>query len=198
MKLSDKKRLQILDTAEDLFHRQGVEHTSMDQLAIEANVSKRTVYNHFATKEVLFKAITDRMITRLTEGRSLQFDPSQTVAEQLQKIAEDEVAMLSSDTFLRMARIAMLQMLKEPELAQTMNNSPMGCKRYLEAFLTDATSAGALKVDDVEFASHQFIYHLKAFAFYPALFGLHQPSADELKKIVSESVKMFLARYQAK
>ena len=57
MKLSEQKRLHILDAAETLFYEQGVEHTSMDQIALKAQVSKRTVYNHFDTKEALFDAI---------------------------------------------------------------------------------------------------------------------------------------------
>ena len=61
MKLSDKKRLNILDAAEQLFFECGVEHATMDQIAKAAQASKRTVYNHFSTKEELFQAILTRM-----------------------------------------------------------------------------------------------------------------------------------------
>jgi len=43
MKLSQRKRLDILNAAETLFFQQGVEHTSMDQVASLAGASKRTV-----------------------------------------------------------------------------------------------------------------------------------------------------------
>jgi TetR/AcrR family transcriptional regulator of autoinduction and epiphytic fitness len=196
MKLTDQKRMQILDAAEELFHSTGVEHTSMDQLALEAKVSKRTVYNHFATKNLLFQAILQRMFDKLSQGGVVRFDASIPIAQQLRKIAEDEVAMLSSDTFLRVAKIAIMQVMQRPELAQLMNNSAMGCKRYLESFLTDACAAGVLEIADIPFASKQFVYQLKSFVFYPILFGLEKQTKAMQGHIIDEAVTMFLARYQ--
>lgn len=195
MKLTDKKRIQILDAAEDLFHSVGVEHTSMDQLALQAQVSKRTVYNHFATKELLFQAILQRMSDKLSQGNIVRFDASTPIASQLTKIARDEVALLSSDAFLRVARIAIMQVMKQPTLAQSMNDNALGCKRYLEGFLTDACQAKVLQIADIPFASKQFIYQLKSFVFYPALFGLQQSDIAEQQHIIDQTVQMFLARY---
>jgi len=196
MKLTDQKRMQILDAAEELFHSTGVEHTSMDQLALEAKVSKRTVYNHFATKDLLFQAILQRMFDKLSHGNLVRFDASIPVAQQLRKIAEDEVEMLSSDAFLRVAKIAIMQVMQRPELAQLMNNSAMGCKRYLESFLSDACAASVLEIADIPFASKQFIYQLKSFVFYPTLFGLEKQTKTMREHIIDEAVAMFLARYQ--
>lgn len=196
MKLSEQKRLQILDAAEELFHSSGVEHTSMDQLAQLAQVSKRTVYNHFATKEVLFQAILQRMADRLHQGGEIRFDPTQPIATQLQRIAADEVALLSSEAFLRVAKIAIVQMMKQPELAQSMNDNALGCKRYLADFLHQATQAGVLAVEDCVFASLQFVYQLKSFVFYPALFGLQQATTEQRQHIIDETVALFLARYR--
>jgi TetR/AcrR family transcriptional regulator of autoinduction and epiphytic fitness len=196
MKLTDQKRMQILDAAEELFHSTGVEHTSMDQLALEAKVSKRTVYNHFATKNLLFQAILQRMFDKLSQGGVVRFDASIPIAQQLRKIAEDEVAMLSSDAFLRVAKIAIMQVMQRPELAQLMNNSAMGCKRYLESFLSDACAAGMLEIADIPFASKQFVYQLKSFVFYPTLFGLEKQTKTMQEHIIDEAVAMFLARYQ--
>lgn len=196
MKLTDQKRMQILDAAEELFHSIGVENTSMDQLALEAKVSKRTVYNHFATKDVLFQAILQRMFDKLSEGSELRFDASFPIGQQLRQIAEDEVAMLSSDAFLRVAKIAIMQVMQRPELAKVMNDNALGCKRYLETFLTDACAAGILEIPDIPFASKQFVYQLKSFVFYPTLFGLEKQTKTLQGHIIDEAVTMFLARYQ--
>lgn len=196
MKLTDQKRMQILDAAEELFHSMGVENTSMDQLAQQAQVSKRTVYNHFATKDVLFQAILQRMFDKLSQGSELRFDASAAIDQQLRRIAEDEVAMLSSDAFLRVAKIAIMQVMQRPELAKVMNDNALGCKRYLETFLTDACAAGVLKITDIPFASKQFVFQLKSFVFYPSLFGLEKQTDEMRAKIIDEAVIMFLARYQ--
>lgn len=197
MKLTDQKRMQILDAAEELFHSSGVEHTSMDQLALQAKVSKRTVYNHFGTKDALFQAILQRMFDKLAQGGEVKFDAAIPIAQQLRRIAEDEVALLSSAAFLRVAKIAIMQVMQRPELAQLMNDSSLGCKRFIERFLTDACSAGALHIADIPFAGKQFIYQLKSFVFYPRLFGLEQQTAAQQAHIIDEAVALFLARYQA-
>ncbi len=196
MKLTDQKRMQILDAAEELFHSMGVENTSMDQLALQAQVSKRTVYNHFATKDVLFQAILQRMFEKLAHGSEMRFDTSSPIEQQLHQIAEDEVAMLSSEAFLRVAKIAIMQVMQRPELAQEMNDNALGCKRYLETFLTDACAADVLEIADIPFASKQFIFQLKSFVFYPTLFGLEKQTDAIRQQIINEAVAMFLARYR--
>ncbi|MGC0340962.1 TetR/AcrR family transcriptional regulator [Streptomyces sp. SLBN-8D4] len=49
-------RERILKAATELFTAQGVNATGMDQLSIVANVSKRTLYTHFPSKDELVQA----------------------------------------------------------------------------------------------------------------------------------------------
>ncbi|MET0129737.1 MAG: helix-turn-helix domain-containing protein, partial [Stenotrophomonas chelatiphaga] len=56
-RLTDRKRAAILDAAVAEFRAFGFAGTSMDRIAATAEVSKRTVYNHFASKDELFTAI---------------------------------------------------------------------------------------------------------------------------------------------
>lgn len=196
MKLSDKKRRNILDAAEQLFFEQGVEHTSMDQVANHAQASKRTVYNHFTTKDVLFHAILERMFNELEEGNEILFDYDMPIEKQLANIANQEIDMLTSKGFLRIAKIAFMQMLQQPELAKTLGNNSMGCKRYLDKFLQQACQAGVLSIDDLDFAGKQFVYQLKSFVFYPLLYGFETLDEGQIKHIVTQTIHMFLARYR--
>ena len=195
MKLSEQKRLHILDAAETLFYEQGVEHTSMDQIALKAQVSKRTVYNHFDTKEMLFDAIVQRMLQHLDESAAIAFDSSVPLEKQLTNIAEQEAALLTSDNFLKIAKIAFLQMLQQPELAKSLGNNKVGCMSYLETFLKEAVDAGQLSIDDIELAAKQFVYQLKSFIFYPHLYGFDVLDEQQENYVIEQSVAMFLARY---
>ncbi len=53
-------RERILDTAERLFYNDGIRTTSVDAIADEAGVTKRTVYHHFASKDELVAAYLER------------------------------------------------------------------------------------------------------------------------------------------
>lgn len=58
----------ILDSAKYVFLELGFERTSMDAVAARAATSKRSLYAHFPTKEILFVACVER-IHELFEGR---------------------------------------------------------------------------------------------------------------------------------
>lgn len=194
MKLSDKKRLQIITAAEALFSAQGVEATSMDQIAAHAEVSKRTVYNHFATKTELFAAMLEAMFAKVDQGEVLAYRPGVSIEQQLTQVAEQEVALLTSPAFLQVARVAFLQMLTDATLAQALNKPSMGCLRYLPELLEAAVADGVLAIEDIELASKQFVFQIKALVFYPLLYGLGEPNPNN-QYYIDETVKLFLARY---
>src|SRR5690606_882915 len=56
-RLTDRKREAIIQAAIAEFRAHGFDITSMDKIAATAGVSKRTVYNHFPSKEELFAEI---------------------------------------------------------------------------------------------------------------------------------------------
>jgi len=57
-------RQKIVKVAIDLFHRQGFNNTTMEQIAEEADIARKTLYNHFPVKE----AIADEYVRGLSNG----------------------------------------------------------------------------------------------------------------------------------
>jgi AcrR family transcriptional regulator len=49
-------RRKLLDTAADLFYREGIATTGVDRISEQAGVSKRSLYKHFAGKDALVAA----------------------------------------------------------------------------------------------------------------------------------------------
>jgi len=62
-------RQRILDTAAELFYRDGINATGVERLAAESSVSKRTLYQHFPSKtavvEEYLRGIEDRVANPL-------------------------------------------------------------------------------------------------------------------------------------
>lgn len=56
----EKRREEILRTAESLFYAQGYERTTIQQILTTLGLSKGGFYHHFASKEELLQAICDR------------------------------------------------------------------------------------------------------------------------------------------
>jgi TetR/AcrR family acrAB operon transcriptional repressor len=60
-------RNRIIDTAEQVFYRQGVSRTSLTDIASAAGVSRGAIYWHFKNKSDLFSAMFDRVKLPLDE-----------------------------------------------------------------------------------------------------------------------------------
>lgn len=59
------KREQIIEAARVLFHKFGFKKVSMDEIALEANVTKKTIYMYFSSKEELLKYFIDEEINNM-------------------------------------------------------------------------------------------------------------------------------------
>jgi AcrR family transcriptional regulator len=58
----------VLDAAERLFFTAGFSHTSMDDLARELHISKKTIYRHFPGKRNVLAAVLDRLFGRIEQA----------------------------------------------------------------------------------------------------------------------------------
>src|ERR1700757_543136 len=59
-------RQRILDTAADLFYREGINATGVERLATESSVSKRTLYQHFPSKTAVVEEYLRGMEQRVS------------------------------------------------------------------------------------------------------------------------------------
>lgn len=54
------KKENVIESARLLFHKYGFKKVSMDEIAREANVTKKTIYSYFSSKERLIKIFYTR------------------------------------------------------------------------------------------------------------------------------------------
>jgi AcrR family transcriptional regulator len=58
--MASTRRDQLVDTALDLFNRDGYHATGIDRILAESGVAKMTLYNHFGSKDALIQAALAR------------------------------------------------------------------------------------------------------------------------------------------
>lgn len=72
--MASNKREQLLDTAQDLFYREGYHATGIDRILSESGVAKMTLYKHFKSKDELILGVLqtrhEAMLARLRERAS--------------------------------------------------------------------------------------------------------------------------------
>lgn len=65
--LIDKNQKRIAEVAKKLFYKKGIDHTKIDDIAQEANMSKSTLYVYFRSKEDIVNYISLEAMTYLHE-----------------------------------------------------------------------------------------------------------------------------------
>jgi len=197
-RLSDKKREAIVEAAIHEFHARGFPATSMDAIAATAGVSKRTIYNHFQSKDDLFRAISGEACRRILELWNEPYRPGDPLEEQLASIAHRKLDLMGSPDFLKLVRVTLAERVRRPEIAQEafaeIEKGEFGATVWIRAAVAD----GRLNVPDPVEANRQFSALLKEFALWPQLFGSKPPLSDaERKHVVDTTVAMFLKHYGA-
>jgi len=195
-KLTELKREDIIEAATSEFKCNGFRATSMDRIAATAQVSKRTVYNHFESKEILFQAITQKLCNRAMQVSEHPYDPEIAVRTQLQAIALQEISLLTSVEFLDMVKMITSESLASPELTKTNFENFQDTGLGVVKWIKKASSDGKLSVTDPVSAGKQFLALIEAFALWPQLYGVKPiPKKKEQQVIIDSAVEMFLCRY---
>jgi TetR/AcrR family transcriptional regulator of autoinduction and epiphytic fitness len=196
-RLTDRKRAAIIQAAIAEFRANGFDITSMDKIAATAGVSKRTVYNHFPSKEELFAEILNQLWARLTAEPETSYRPDLPLRDQMRRMLMAKLQMMSDDNFLDLARIAIAATIHSPERAQNMVARMGEREESLTLWIRAAQADGRLKPGEPEFAAQQIQGMLKSFAFWPQIsMGLPTLSAERQSAVVESALDMFLACHQ--
>lgn len=195
-RLTDRKRQAILDAAVEEFRRHGFDATSMDRIAGAAEVSKRTVYNHFPSKELLFAEILSQLWQRSHEQVNVSYRSDRPLREQLQELLRQKMQLLGDSNFIDLARVAIAETIHSPERAREMVARMSEREEGLTVWLRAAAADGKLKNIDPVFAANQIHGLIKSFAFWPQI-SLGQPplAAAMQTQVIDATLDMFLRCY---
>jgi len=81
-----KMKAEIIETANDLFLNLGFKSVTMDDLASEMRISKKTIYTHFQNKTKLVEATTHHLFCVITEGINTILEENQDPIAELYAI----------------------------------------------------------------------------------------------------------------
>jgi AcrR family transcriptional regulator len=76
----------IIGKASDMFLNLGFKSVTMDDLATEMGISKKTIYTHFQNKTALVKATTDHLFRIISDGIDTIVDQKKNPIEELYAI----------------------------------------------------------------------------------------------------------------
>lgn len=175
MSRSDEKRLAILNAAVGEFSEAGYAAAKMDAIAARAEVSKRTVYNHFESKEALFQKISERLCSQLVVATEMPYDPQRAVRDQLMELALRHLELVGSKDFMDMTRVILPERVRNPELAKGVFDRLRRGETGLGRWMEQAMAAGTVRDGDWRSVARKFGAMLSEFGFWPQLLGNEEP-----------------------
>jgi TetR/AcrR family transcriptional regulator, regulator of autoinduction and epiphytic fitness len=192
---SERKRSAIINAARYEFQARGYDATSMDQIAARAEVSKRTVYNHFPSKANLFRGIISSLWQSTRDATDLPFVADMPVADQLSEIAHRKIALLLEAEYIGLIRAVVAECIRSQELAHQVFSVMRDEEEGLVTWISTAVDHGRLVVDDPETAADQFWALTKGRVFWAQVLGAEAPDMQTIRTIIAGAVTMFLDHY---
>ncbi|RMN31428.1 Regulatory protein, TetR, partial [Pseudomonas cannabina] len=193
----DQKREAIVLAAIAEFGDRGFEITSMDRIAARAEVSKRTVYNHFPSKEELFAEMLQRLWNCAPPQSEVIYRAETGLREQLRDLLWGKMRNLTNSSFIDLARVVVGATIHSPERAQVWMARINEREETFSAWIRAAQKDGRLRPVEPGFAATQMHALLKSFAFWPQVtFNAPLLPPAEQDNVVESALNMFLGWYE--
>ncbi|WP_279616856.1 TetR/AcrR family transcriptional regulator [Streptomyces rubellomurinus] len=189
----------ITRAATAVFGREGYLRASMDAIAAEAGVSKRTVYNHFPDKETLFLTVALRSSAGLAEQvRRLMAEHLDRAEDPRRALVGFAVArarvVLAAGEHGAVGRAIRAEVANVPAdvLEAWREAGPVATRRDLADRLAALAGRGLLAVDDPERAAERFTLLTLHGVAERSFWGVLPVAEEEAGRIAADGVDAFL------
>jgi AcrR family transcriptional regulator len=188
----------IAQAALRLFLRDGYERTSVDAIAAEAGVSKRTIYNRYTDKENLFRSVLQDMFTEMMAvfrriADAQLTDVTDVEASLTAFLRETVVTLTMAVDRIALMRLILTEAPYFPALLRQERGNE-GMHATLARALRRLAEEGKLTISDPDEASEHLFALTLGRANERSMFG-GKLSDAEIDRIVTGGVRVFLCAY---
>ena len=143
------RRHQILDAAKRCFIKEGLDATTMRDVAREARLSLGGIYFHYKSKQDIFRAICDETYgTVLTRWQTVPVD-GETAEQRIRALAETNVLLIESDRdYFRLALVLNGAAVVDETLKAIKRQHHAGYVSYIAEVLQAGTARRELRDHD--------------------------------------------------
>jgi AcrR family transcriptional regulator len=191
-----EKRQRILAAALKVFSEAGYTAASMDAIAVEAEVSKPTLYMYFGSKEQLFESM-------MVAGRDVMLEPFENpfgdMISDLLEFAWHYADTVMKPEFLSLARLIIGEAQRFPAIGRAYQKAgPDRLLKGIMAYFETQRAKGNLHFDDAELAAQDFWALILS---APRNKALHipdeRPSRREIRRYLENGLRVFIKAYSA-
>src|SRR6478735_5867429 len=150
------RRDEILDEATRLFAERGYEGASMADLAEAVGMRKASLFYHFASKEVLYSAVIDRLLVSMADAISRAAAMEGSFEERLDALVDEVTFVLGDQPFA--ARLLVREVMDwGPVIRGTLADSMMTVLSAAKAFIEGGQKEGVFALGDANQIIHSWL-----------------------------------------
>lgn len=188
--VDETKTQAILDAALALFAEKGA-LASMDAIARRAGVSRQTLYNRFASKVEIGRALAARRAQALTEPFRSGGEPHTVLAGYAAGLLNKMKGDVGSDALRGVALMAPTA----PDLAEAVYRAgPAEGLRQLSAWLAEQDRLGLLSIPDAEAAAEMYVGMIMGHGHLRMILNIPHPSFD-VQARATETAERFIRAF---
>ena len=187
-------RQRILARARDLFLEHGFQTVAMDVIAAAAQVSNRTVYSHFESKERLLAAVLQEEGERLRPRfPDVEISTKAEFVAGLQAFGERLVGLLTTPSIVGLGRIMISESGRHPEMAKQFYDwGPKQTEKLLIQLLELGQNRGWSQFRNTSHAAAHLLALWQGTWLLQQQLGLEKKlSASKIKRHVEASLQVF-------
>jgi AcrR family transcriptional regulator len=190
---AEARQAELLDRALDHFLDKGYEQATLEAIAADVSMTKRTIYVRYSDKAKLFLAAVHRAIERYSvPPERIEATRTPDLRQTLINIAMLRIAVVAEPEALKLQRIINTESYRFPEIFTS--SYELGVKpsvQFLAAILAEETGKGTLAINDPEMAANVFMSMVVSGPVRFLISGNPLPE-DELQERVAFAVRLFL------
>lgn len=190
---ADARHRELLDRALDHFLDKGYEQATIEAIAADVGMTKRTVYARYPEKRLLFLAAVSRAIDGYSASdEAIRACAVDDLEQTLVNIAMLRIDIVATEQGQKLQRVIQTESYRFPEIFTEMfERGVLPTIRFLARLLEDRTRSGTLTIEDPAQAANAFM-SLVVSGPVRMILGANPWSPDEVDKRVRYAVRLFL------
>jgi AcrR family transcriptional regulator len=196
LKESEVRLQRVLDVAKRNFLLAGYPETSLDDIARESGIAKKTIYSRFGSKAGLFSAILDPLRKSWIAELQHIIIKSKRPESVLEAAALQLLDVSTRAEMIELQRLLLVESRRFPDLisGQYDKRGRLTGMAPLADYLRLEAHDGKLQLEDVGLATEQFAHLVLGGIRERMLHGVaERPDARERMHIAKQAVRIFLA-----
>jgi AcrR family transcriptional regulator len=182
----------LLQVATDIFIRLGYNATTLDRIAAEAGVAKRTIYARYPDKQALFFTVLQRLSQR-NFFETLDDDDALPLREGLKLRARVMMERALSDYDLAVARLFMVELAHFPDLGKSIWKSVEGQHgATLRDYFRSHQRRRNIRAVNLDLLAELFLFSIYSFTNRVALHQRDKPDEAEIGAYIDNMVDVMV------